>query len=33
MIQKGGYQAQHYHDGVGDGWVEAHCPQLQDSVS
>ena len=29
IIKKGDYQALHYYDGVGDGWVEAHCPQLQ----
>jgi hypothetical protein len=31
-IKRGGYQALHYYDGVGDGWIEAHCPQLRDSV-
>jgi hypothetical protein len=28
IIEKGGYDALHYIDGAGDGWVEAHCPQL-----
>jgi hypothetical protein len=32
IVQKGGYQALNYYDGVGDGWVEAHCPQLQGIV-
>ena len=25
-------EALHYYDGVGDGWIEAICPQLSDSV-
>ena len=29
VIARGGYQALHYYDGVGDGWIEALCPQLQ----
>ncbi|MDC8760008.1 hypothetical protein [Janthinobacterium fluminis] len=29
IIHKGGYQALHYIDFTGDGWVAAHCPQLQ----
>lgn len=29
-IIKGGYDALHYTDGTGDGWVAANCQQLQD---
>ena len=29
-ISKGGYEALHYTDGTGDGWVAATCPQLQE---
>ena len=32
IIKRGGYQALHYFDSVGDGWIEVHCPQLRDSV-
>lgn len=32
IIAAGGYDALHYYDGVGDGWIEAICPQLADSV-
>ena len=32
VIQGGGYEALHYFDGVGDGWVAPHCPQLADIV-
>jgi hypothetical protein len=32
IIQKGGYQTLHYFDGVGDGWIGAHCPQLASAV-
>jgi hypothetical protein len=32
ILQKGGYDALHYTDGAGDGWVEAHCPQLDGKV-
>lgn len=32
IIAAGGYEALHYHDGVGDGWIEALCPALADSV-
>ena len=32
IIKEGGYQALHYHDGAGDGWVEARCPQLEPRV-
>jgi len=28
-IKKGNYQAQHYVDFTGDGWVVASCPQLE----
>ncbi len=28
IIHSGGYQALHYIDGAGDGWIEAHCAQL-----
>jgi hypothetical protein len=27
-VQAGGYEAQHYLDFTGDGWVEAECPAL-----
>ncbi|MFN5960044.1 MAG: hypothetical protein ACK5CW_01030, partial [Verrucomicrobiota bacterium] len=29
-ISKGGYEALHYTDGTGDGWVAATCQQLQE---
>ena len=32
ILQRGGYDALHYIDGAGDGWVEAHCPQLDGKV-
>ncbi len=32
VIQAGNYQALHYNDYTGDGWVEASCPQLADLV-
>ncbi len=32
VMAGGGYEALHYYDGVGDGWIEAICPQLSDSV-
>ncbi|MFI0848968.1 hypothetical protein [Mesorhizobium sp. IMUNJ 23232] len=32
IIAAGGYEALHYYDGVGDGWIEAHCPQLAEDV-
>ncbi|MBN9022938.1 MAG: hypothetical protein J0H08_12770, partial [Rhizobiales bacterium] len=32
VIAAGGYEALHYHDGVGDGWIAAECPQLADLV-
>jgi hypothetical protein len=32
VIAAGGYEALHYYDGVGDGWIDAICPQLADSV-
>lgn len=32
VLQKGGYDALHYIDGSGDGWVEAHCPQLEGKI-
>ncbi len=28
IVQKGGYEALHYVDFTGDGWIEAVCPQL-----
>jgi hypothetical protein len=28
QIRAGGYQAQHYHDFTGDGWIEASIPEL-----
>ncbi len=28
IMRRGGYQALHYIDAAGDGWIEAHCPQL-----
>lgn len=32
ILRKGGFDALHYTDGAGDGWVEAHCPQLDGKV-
>jgi hypothetical protein len=32
IIATGGYNALHYIDGAGDGWVEANCPQLDGLV-
>ena len=32
ILQKGGYEALNYFDGAADGWVEAHCPQLDGKV-
>jgi hypothetical protein len=32
VIQRGGYQALHYMDLTGDGWVSASCPQLEGVV-
>lgn len=32
IIGRGGYNALHYVDGTGDGWVEARCPQLDGLV-
>jgi hypothetical protein len=29
IIRTGGYEAQHYTDLTGDGWVEARCPVLE----
>jgi hypothetical protein len=29
VLRKGGYDALHYTDSSGDGWVVAHCPQLE----
>ncbi len=32
IIHNGGYEAQHYIDAAGDGWIEARCPQLDDVI-
>ena len=32
IIAAGNYQAQHYIDFTGDGWIEARCPALADTV-
>ena len=32
IIGKGGYEALHFVDGAGDGWVEASCPQIDEQV-
>jgi hypothetical protein len=32
IIRHGGYQTQHYIDFAGDGWMEAHCAQLEGLV-
>ena len=32
IIRRGGYQALHYFDAGGDGWIAASCPQLEDLV-
>jgi hypothetical protein len=29
IMRRGGYQTLHYFDSAGDGWIEAHCPQLE----
>ena len=33
IMRQGGYQTLHYIDGAGDGWIEAHCPQLDALVA
>jgi hypothetical protein len=33
IIQRGGYQALHYTDGAGDGWIEVECAQLSGRVN
>lgn len=32
ILRKGGYDALHFTDSSGDGWVEALCPQLEGKV-
>lgn len=32
ILVKGGYQAQHYIDFTGDGWVDVSCPQLESAL-
>lgn len=32
IISRGGYQAQHYYDLTGDGWVEARCGALEGKI-
>jgi hypothetical protein len=32
ILMAGGYYALHYYDGVGDGWVEAFCPELEGRI-
>ncbi|HKP76238.1 MAG TPA: hypothetical protein VJT67_11990 [Longimicrobiaceae bacterium] len=32
VIRAGNYQAQHYVDHLGDGWVEARCPALEAAI-
>ncbi|WP_414912993.1 hypothetical protein [Pseudomonas sp. IT-P258] len=32
IVRQGGYRALHYHDGMADGWVRAHCPSLENSL-
>jgi hypothetical protein len=32
IFRRGGYQALHYFDGAGDGWIEAHCPEIEESL-
>ena len=32
VIKNGGYDTQHYIDFTGDGWIEAHCAQLQSEI-
>lgn len=32
IMKRGGYDTLHYIDAAGDGWVEAHCPQLAGMV-
>ena len=33
VIRAGGYQALHYFDFAGDGWIEAHCPELEAEIA
>lgn len=32
VLRHGGYDTLQYIDGAGDGWVEAHCPELEPHV-
>ena len=32
IIHRGGYQALHYFDAGGDGWIAASCPELEGVV-
>jgi hypothetical protein len=32
IIRTGGYDTMHYNDFSGDGWIAAHCPQLQQAI-
>ncbi len=33
IVRRGGYEAVHYRDFTGDGWVRALCPQLAQQIS
>lgn len=33
IIRAGGYDALHYMDAAGDGWIAAHCPELADAIT
>lgn len=33
VVRAGGYEALHYMDAAGDGWIEAHCPELDDAIT
>ncbi len=32
IVSRGGYEAAHYRDFTGDGWIQATCPQLSDEI-
>lgn len=32
IVRAGGYRALHYQDAMADGWVRAHCPQLESEL-
>ncbi|MFO1058570.1 MAG: hypothetical protein U1E53_16580 [Dongiaceae bacterium] len=32
IFRRGGYQALHYYDAAGDGWIAARCPEIEDGL-